>query len=145
MLHLPAGIRALLQCWWRFLPFGIWLLVDLPAYVVQYKLRISCISLLHCKDIQVQWELNRNLYVFVPPSQVLTFVIHHPIIGSERFMRTDYINVLSVLLVICVQGNEIVWLVYVYECGYYKQETCLLEAVFVLTVKEKVKLFLCMP
>jgi hypothetical protein len=77
------------------------------------------------------------------------------------FIRTVYINILSVLLIICVQGNEIVWLVCVYEhvhaymceCGYYKQKTCnmstvegLLEALFLCpTVKEKAKLFLCMP
>jgi len=93
----------------------------------------------------------------VPPSRVLISVILQPITDSEWFMRTVYINILSVLLTICVQVNEIVRLVCVYacmcECGYYKQKTCnmstvegLLEVLFLCpTVKETVKLFLCMP
>jgi len=39
---------------------------------------------------------------------MLTSVILYPITDSEWFMRTVYINVLSVLLTICVQVSEIV-------------------------------------
>jgi hypothetical protein len=92
----------------------------------------------------------------VPPSQVLTSVILRPITDSEWFMRTVYVNILSVLLTICVQVDEIVSLICVYanmcDCGYYKQKICnmntvegLSEALFLCpTVTEKVKLFLCM-